>query len=210
MVAWRKLLGEHKPSNTCNKTLFHSPSNPNSNNKSGIIDLSREDADADEAGKQPPAATPRTGIRLNSHSSRASLRFGNITEKDGQVVVAGNHRSNKKRGRGYKSRDRAKPVILALENSHSKGVADLYKLRSKKSTAAAPTHLTWSSGSEHGLRNSVAPMDGGKKPSVKASLTSRFVFDLPFLKAKLNQMNAREKCSEPFKKRSLLFYHGGQ
>ncbi|PIN05666.1 hypothetical protein CDL12_21788 [Handroanthus impetiginosus] len=90
--------------------------------------------------------------------------------------------------------DKVRPVILALENHHS-SVSES-KSRNKKS-CIEPTG-PWrrpraASGGSSGEAATGVISSGGlvqQRPRALPALKSQFTFDLPFLKAQLNQMNA--------------------
>ncbi|KAI3473866.1 hypothetical protein Pfo_028047, partial [Paulownia fortunei] len=113
-----------------------------------------------------------------------------------------NRSSNNNNNTSFRD-DNVRPVILALENSHS-NVAEFKSKRNKKSCNIVPSPSP-ALGS-FGESSAAAVSSLGHQQNQPLPLISQFTFDLPFLKARLNQMNALERGSGEFLKRPSYSY----
>lgn len=148
-----------------------------------IIDLTEDGEEAHGKGKE------KIDVALRSSNKEMTT----TTAK----MEAGNHKSHKigrgLRSEGGKSDDNVRPVILALESSHSKGGATEYRPRYKKSSSTGTT-VPWKRDLQKEDEEEVE--DAKKSPPGATAVpltTSQFMFDLPFLKARLDQMHALDR-----------------
>ncbi|XP_011095233.1 uncharacterized protein LOC105174745 [Sesamum indicum] len=171
---------------------------------SNIIDLTEDEEEAKGGNRRVDYGSPgkeksdygRAGKeKIDSH--RRVNAVGIIGKQDG---IARNRKSNETgrsctelnsssgsrsnntslREAAGKSDDTMRPVILALENTHT-NVGEC-KLRNKKSC------IKWSVAVKKGQTNELSAV-GQKEGKKSMPLMSQFTFDLPFLKARLNEMN---------------------
>ncbi|KAL7095050.1 hypothetical protein ACP275_10G001100 [Erythranthe tilingii] len=185
MVAKRKLQAMHHESKNTKdafdaggaspfKTFrdFAPATNPFLNKAKDIIDLTNEET------------------KYNNIKQKTDVTLINTSISRGLINTDLNCSSSRKRRRHSNNR-RVRPVILALENN---SVAE-YKTRNKKSCTDVPirrngpqSEATTSNATAGALvttnSSTLAPL------SLPSNNISPFTFDLPFLKARLNQMNA--------------------
>ncbi|KAL0375489.1 UNVERIFIED_CONTAM: hypothetical protein Sradi_3464600 [Sesamum radiatum] len=142
----------------------------------------KEKSDCGRAGKEKidshrrvNAIGKQDGIARNRKSNEMGRSCAELNSSSGS-------RSNNTslRDAAGKSDDNVRPVILALENTHSN--AGESKLRNKKSC------IKWSVGVKKGQTNELSG-EGQKEGKKMMPSMSQFTFDLPFLKARLNEMN---------------------
>ncbi|KAL0450874.1 UNVERIFIED_CONTAM: hypothetical protein Slati_1643800 [Sesamum latifolium] len=143
----------------------------------------KEKSDCGRAGKEKidshrrvNAIGKQDGVARNRKSNEMGRSCTELNSSSGS-------RSNNTslRDAAGKSDDNVRPVILALENTHSN--AGESKLRNKKSC------IKWSVGVKKGQTNELCGVGGQKEGNKSMRLMSQFTFDLPFLKARLNEMN---------------------
>ncbi|EYU42059.1 hypothetical protein MIMGU_mgv11b018027mg [Erythranthe guttata] len=199
MVAKRKLQAMHHESKNTKdafdadcaspfKTFrdFAPATNPFLNKAKDIIDLTNEET------------------KYNNMKEKTDVTLINTSISRGLINTDLNCSSSRKRKRHSNNR-RVRPVILALENN---SVAE-YKTRNKKSCIDVPirrngpqSEATTSNATAGALvttnSSTLAPL------SLPSNNSSPFTFDLPFLKARLNQMNASNNKNRPSSGRGLV------
>ncbi|KAL8038879.1 hypothetical protein ABFX02_10G000600 [Erythranthe guttata] len=203
MVAKRKLQAMHHESKNIKdafdagcaspfKTFrdFAPATNPFLNKAKDIIDLTNEET------------------KYNNIKEKTDVTLINTSISRGFINTDLNCSSSRKRRRHSNNR-RVRPVILALENN---SVAE-YKTRNKRSCTDVPirrngpqSEATTSNATAGALvttnSSTLAPLS--LPLSLPSNNISPFTFDLPFLKARLNQMNASNNKNRPSSGRGLV------
>ncbi|KAL0310111.1 UNVERIFIED_CONTAM: hypothetical protein Sradi_5953400 [Sesamum radiatum] len=138
-------------------------------------DYSRAGKEKIDSHRRVNAIGKQDGIAMNRKSNEMGRRCTELKSSSGS-------RSNNTslRDAAGKSDDNVRPVILALENTHANAAES--KLRNKKSC------IKWSVAVKKGQTDELSAV-GQKEGNKSMPLMSQFTFDLPFLKARLNEMN---------------------
>ncbi|KAI3472985.1 hypothetical protein Pfo_030036 [Paulownia fortunei] len=153
--------------------------------------------------------TRRGSINVDMVAKKGGVSTRNPVARDLNCSASNSSRSTNNSNRSNNNTntsfrdDNVRPVILALENSHS-NVAEFKSKRNKKSCNIVPSPSP-ALGS-FGESSAAAVSSLGHQQNQPLPLISQFTFDLPFLKARLNQMNALERGSGEFLKRPSYSY----
>lgn len=150
-----------------------------------IIDLTKDGEEANGRNKREDTdhniGTPagKEKIEIPSPKEKVTLKV-RVTSRN-TVAVGKDLNCSSTSCRSFRDGYNVRPVILALENSHS-NVAE-FKSRNKKS-CIVPMPLTKP---RPAYDDEARQQQQQQQPPLP--LISQFTFDLPFLKARLNQMN---------------------